>query len=701
MSDKQCQIETVDQLLDKALEFEHKDTTEALKYAEKALCLAKECNYGKQEAHSFLRIGRIHWINARFEQAIEYLNQGLDLSVNVGDSYIRSETLTALGNVYVTMQLSDQAVRYYNDGLRIASEHHYSDIESKIFNNLGALHEELKNYHVALAYYQQSLSKASEIKDGYAEAISHFNIGNMLLNVDKSKSKDHINQALNYAKKHEKTILLAHSLYAMGRLYQLNEQFDESIKYLTRSITNAVASKDRHVQVLIYTELGKTYALVDRFKDAKTSYHKAYDIAKGMGIDELMPMIHENLAELYEKNDEKVLAYKHYKMYQAASANLEDKRRKERIQSIDFQSQLDASLKETETYKTLSDELSRSYNKLHILSEIGQNMTSTLELSDIFDKLYYQVNRLMDASSLGVGLLNKAEGVIKFDLYIENDQRHTPFTISTKSKTSWNVLAIKKADVIVINDIEKEYKDYIEGIVNTRGEMMHSAMFAPLIIENETIGVITIQSKNINAYTERQSDLIQTLASYLAIAIKNAQKSKELAVLNAKLKRLSEQDGLTGIPNRRLFDEMYHGMCEKAMEKQTPLSVMVVDIDNFKIFNDDYGHLVGDEVIKCVANFLNNIDKNEKDFVARFGGDEFVLLFDDCDIDRSKEIAMHINQTFKLKPEFLALYHNVTLSIGGVSMIPSSDTPKNHLLEMADRALYECKANGKNQVLIK
>ena len=334
---------------------------------------------------------------------------------------------------------------------------------------------------------------------------------------------------------------------------------------------------------------------------------------------------------------------------------------------------------------------------MHVLSKIGQSMTATHKLDDIFEQLYDNVNLLMNAEGLYVGLFDKKENALRFDWYIERGRKLDSFTLSLDNKKSWMIWSFLNKKTLKINDIEKEYKKYIKGIAATRGELMHSAMYAPLMVEGEVIGVFSIQAKGKNAYTDVHKDLLQTLASYLAIAIKNATKTKQLAKLNKILKTKSEHDGLTGIPNRRLFDEKCNNLCTESLNHQREISVMIIDIDDFKDFNDQYGHLVGDEVVKSVAEILAKQKRNEHDFVARYGGDEFIAILPNTVKEDAVVFADAFRNSLLTVNKKLNIDTRVTVSIGIASTIPTEKESKKKLIYTADNQLYLSKANGKNQ----
>lgn len=692
-------LDHVESIISRAADAEQRNTEESLKLATEALELSRKYSFIKQEARSLLRIGRCHWINSHFNEAINNLGQALEIADRVQENFTKVETLIGLGNVYTTLDLMDQAMSYYHNALNIAMDNGFGDLVSKIYNNIGTMHEDLKNYEVALEYFQKCLDKSIEIDDQYAIAIANVNIANVnygLGNLEIAKTT--IIQAIQFAVDNQKRLLLAHSYHSMGRILAKNQSYKDSIKYFLIAIEEAKESKDMVILFQTYMELAASYDAIGEYDLAVNEYQNAYELSKTINIDELMPRFYEQIGLFYKKNQQHDLAYEYLIKYYRASKIVEENRRKERIKSIEYQAKLSESLEETQIYRQLSNELRKSYQSMHVLSTIGQAMTSTQNLGDIFEQLYENVNLLMNAESIGVGLYDSTINALRFDLSIEKGKMLDSYILSLDNMKSYHVWSFLNKQTIKINDIEKEYKKYIKGVASTRGDLMHSAMYAPLMSEGEVIGVFSIQTKQKNAYTDTHKDLLQTLASYLAIAIKNATKTKELAILNDKFKGLSEQDGLTGIPNRRLFDTMFNRMWNDAIDNKISLSIMMIDIDNFKAFNDNYGHLTGDEVVKKVATILFEERKNSNDFVARYGGDEYVMLLLGCDSNQAVEFSHQAQIKTGLISESLNIKVPVTISIGIATTYPSASKSKERFISIADAQLYISKAGGKNIV---
>ncbi len=256
-------------------------------------------------------------------------------------------------------------------------------------------------------------------------------------------------------------------------------------------------------------------------------------------------------------------------------------------------------------------------------------------------------------------------------------------------------------NAILINDVEKEYKKYIQYRKITYGVKVESLIYCPLIFENNVLGVVTVQSRTKNAYSQYNLDTVKALASYIAIAIRNAQKSSDLKKLNERLLILSNLDGLTEIPNRRYFDKEVEMEWKSAKINQHPLSLMLIDVDSFKEYNDNYGHLAGDHCLQEIAKALQSVSSEVEGFVARYGGDEFVAVFPNA----SSEVAFHLAETMKNHIDKLNIEHNfskvvdhVTLTFGVCTLIPNEELSVSYLTDSADKALYEAKQKGRNRI---
>lgn len=168
-----------------------------------------------------------------------------------------------------------------------------------------------------------------------------------------------------------------------------------------------------------------------------------------------------------------------------------------------------------------------------------------------------------------------------------------------------------------------------------------------------------------------------------------------------ELQRLSSLDGLTGIANRRIFDMQIEQEWTRALRNRLPLAVVILDIDNFKAYNDSLGHQAGDNCLREVANLLQNEMKRPGDTVARYGGEEFAIILPDTDIFGAGVVALNIRNALQnraLPHPASAVAPMVTLSIGVNVIIPKSTDTIQEFIGGADRALYMVKNSGRNNI---
>ena len=175
----------------------------------------------------------------------------------------------------------------------------------------------------------------------------------------------------------------------------------------------------------------------------------------------------------------------------------------------------------------------------------------------------------------------------------------------------------------------------------------------------------------------------------------------QLERLTAKLEELSNLDGLTGVSNRRHFDYVYDREWRRSLREGHDLSLLMIDIDRFKKYNDNHGHLAGDECLRQVARCISEALRRPGDFVARFGGEEFVAVLPGSDMDGASILALSISDAI----ERLAMPHgdsdvadHVTVSIGISSDRPTHDDEPTALVHAADKALYQAKWLGRNRI---
>jgi diguanylate cyclase (GGDEF)-like protein len=179
------------------------------------------------------------------------------------------------------------------------------------------------------------------------------------------------------------------------------------------------------------------------------------------------------------------------------------------------------------------------------------------------------------------------------------------------------------------------------------------------------------------------------------------ERTNELECVNKQLAELSTTDALTGIRNRRYFDQMLDQEFYRARREREPLSILMLDIDFFKQVNDDYGHQVGDDALRRVAKVLREVVHRTTDLVARYGGEEFTIILPNTEVAGAYTVAEKIRKNIaKQKFETDGITFSITISIGLMGDEPSKESSADFWLKEADDALYKAKEEGRNKVVL-
>ncbi|MEG3897603.1 MULTISPECIES: diguanylate cyclase domain-containing protein [unclassified Microcoleus] len=219
---------------------------------------------------------------------------------------------------------------------------------------------------------------------------------------------------------------------------------------------------------------------------------------------------------------------------------------------------------------------------------------------------------------------------------------------------------------------------------------------------NSLWGMLTAYNcSGVRKWQQWEIDFLQQLANQVAIAIEQSQLYRQLAIANQKLQQLATTDGLTGIANRRQFDRVLMLEWRRLAREKLPLSLMIFDIDFFKLYNEFYGHLGGDDCLRQVAGAIAISAKRAGDLAARYGGEEFAVVLPNTSAEGANAVARKICDgiaSLKLPHARSPIDPYVTLSCGIATAVPSGEESPDTLIRSADSALYQAKTEGKNRI---
>ncbi len=318
---------------------------------------------------------------------------------------------------------------------------------------------------------------------------------------------------------------------------------------------------------------------------------------------------------------------------------------------------------------------------LERVNRISSNLTAFLDIESMLNFLVKEIKDNFNYINVTVWLFNE-EGQMEvkaFSGYQKDYLEDYKGAISSgEGLTGW----VAENDVpVLVRDTGSDPR-YIG-----RNDISLSEIAVPLKISNHIIGVLNVEKEGINALDENDMRIISIIASHLSTAIDNTFKYEET-------EKLAVTDGMTGMFNYRYFMNRLREELDRSKLLNIPLSIIMIDIDYFKEINDTYGHMVGDRIIRELADLLRSIVR-KGDIVTRYGGDEFFVILPGSSKTFTLKLAKRIMN--KVTDFDFAEHINITLSLGTVSY-PDDANTMDSLLRWVDDALYSAKKKGRNRV---
>jgi diguanylate cyclase (GGDEF)-like protein len=327
------------------------------------------------------------------------------------------------------------------------------------------------------------------------------------------------------------------------------------------------------------------------------------------------------------------------------------------------------------------------------LSEISHALNSSLDAKDLIDVFIRKVKTIFDCDYFGVLVTAiDASGRSAGEAIIETRRNFSELEVERIKHCMVRNHAAFKGETAELESINFIFKEDMLVNIEPRSVEIVSSITLPLIFSKSILGVVGMGSHKPENYSIETSRLFSTLVNQLASSLNNC-------LLYEGMKQYAMKDSLTSLHNFRFFKQMMEYEFSKAERFETPLSCIMMDIDNFKKLNDTRGHQAGDDVLSEIASVLT-ASVRKVDTLARYGGEEFVLICPHTDNTEATALAERIRR--EIANHYFTSEHDplrVTLSIGVATFSSGSCmSDKNQLIKEADRLLYLAKAKGKNRV---
>jgi diguanylate cyclase (GGDEF)-like protein len=316
--------------------------------------------------------------------------------------------------------------------------------------------------------------------------------------------------------------------------------------------------------------------------------------------------------------------------------------------------------------------------QLEAINDIAQQSTAVLDLEQLASRVCCLIQQAFHVSHVSLLLREEGDLVLRAHHGTLTPQIPEGGRFST-TREPWAQLLVTGTTLIEKELFGSECR-YLLGSA--------SRMCIPLVSFGQTLGVLVLDSAKPNAFRETELRALESVADICATSIQNAHYVE-------RVKQLAYLDGLTGIFNRRFFELRIMEEIERARRYGNGMAVIMADIDHFKLLNDEFGHLLGDEVLRQVSSLFHQ-QLRKIDIVCRYGGEEFGILLTQTSVQHAMSVAEKLRKMVE-SWQFPGVPRTVTIS-AGIAAYPEHGTTRDELVRAADNGLYFAKQDGRNKV---
>lgn len=350
--------------------------------------------------------------------------------------------------------------------------------------------------------------------------------------------------------------------------------------------------------------------------------------------------------------------------------------------------------------------------ELERLVSIAEKVSRGTLLPEVLEHVYDSLHDVIPYDRIGLALLD-AERLVLRAVWSRSAARRLEigegYEAPITSSSLGNVL--ERGEPRILNDLVA-YLEAHPSSESTRRivqEGIRSSLTLPLRVEGRPVGAVFFSSFRAGAYHEGHVRLLSGIAGHVSIAITKSRLYEDLLAAkagletaNAELARLASVDPLTGLANRRVFDDALAREWNRALRAASPMAVLMIDVDHFKSYNDAYGHAAGDDCLREVADVVASAVRRTTDLAARWGGEEFVVVLPDSGPEEAAAVAGKIREALAQRaiPHAASPTGAVTVSIGGAATVATPGQDPSDLPRRADEALYAAKRGGRDRAVV-
>ncbi len=676
-------------LIEKCEKLLYIEPQKVIKYSQACYDIALKNHDYENLSKSAYYAGMSYYYMGQLEVAYKWFYKGEKISEYQGlDKEIRADIKSGIGLIYRDMGEIDNALYYFYLGIETCKENEKSATLGKIYNNMSIIFSDLKDYEQANKY----LEKAEEIFSGKMkpmfQSIMELNMGEVYAFQGRYKdAKERIEKGLTIARKNNIKYAYIHALITYGKYYREREEYDNSIRYIKKAGAEAINEKNKSLYISSKIELINSLICAKKLEYAKKELLELEQIGDIKTKKAELRDASKQLAEIYYADGEYDIAAQYLKKAIKVNNKIDKSLKKARINFINEKMKIS-------DIKNENSELEKVNKNLRQLNAVCKKIASAEDVFNILVESYNNIESIIGNDDFQLFLYEKDKKQLRG---VQKKEAGFSFKAYENPINNW---MMNTKELTVLNTLQNNSIEYIKEVTGNKKEAV-GLVYLPLLVEDEIIGAICLYDYEGKNFSEYIKDVLDILASYIAVALDNANNIEKMNETYKKLDIASKLDPLTRVPNRRYFQMHLDKRWEDIKSKKEILSIALIDIDHFKKYNDTCGHLEGDETLKIVAKTIEKCIRKEIDFLARYGGEEFIV----ASIKRTEEEMMIFAEEIRAAVENVGTkctcdekLKKVTVSIGVVSETVEGNTRIEEITNKADEALYKAKDDGRNRV---
>lgn len=696
---------------------------------------------GDFEFRAFMQTGEalLLLLGGQAKETVELCDDLIERSTALRLWRLVSANQNLIGSAYLMLGIPEYALESYKQAVQTEKEQGLSFVTSLAYNNIALIYTHWKSYEEVCKYLRLALEtlECGETDEKVCRSKQLQYLGNLipaLCRIDQTREIPSLLEKMEELSLQEKNASSAGYLFYYGKMfYDFHCGRYEQAKAMYYKARSFVPRRDLSKRIWLLCDF---LTLCEAGHLDLAFYEKELLAAEPPETSAELPSdarLYRFLRNYYrQKGNKERLEHVNARYIELLEQDVEGLRRRKlrSIQLVDFfleDVQIPAERRkrsqDIELHRIAEEVVRRkhsmqeTYSRFVMINELGKNMTSSLDLEKVIDFIYRNLNENIPLDSFVLMVADRDKWELRSVAYYENGNLKGEFRIDLANPDSLFAECYRTGRLILSDNIYQDPRFQGRHLINIGNTTVQSAVYIPLKVGDELLGVFSLQHRYANAYTDEHLVFLEVLLPYLSIALNNAIQSgmlkreiashlrtqRTLELANSKLAHISSRDDLTQISNRRDFEVRVIDLLRQAKKDGGEISVFMFDIDNFKLYNDTYGHLEGDLVLKKIAQLIDREIGKAGGLSARFGGEEFVAACRGLSPEKSGELAEKIRRdvhALEIENEKAPL-RRLSISVGVAVAKSPEITDKSVIMRRADVALYEAKNSGKNRVVLK